>query len=133
MQIADANYLLRYILNDVEEQANAAKAVLDSSTVLIPIEVLIETVYVLAGVYQVPRAEITGQIKELIYDIDPNIVDFESVLLGLDYYAETKLDFVDCMLAAYSSIKDATILTFDKKLQKFIENDAKHRSHRKNI
>jgi predicted nucleic acid-binding protein len=49
MQIADANYLLRYVLNDVEEQASEAKAVLDSNTVLLSVEVIAEVVYVLVA------------------------------------------------------------------------------------
>lgn len=36
------------------------------------------------------------------------------------YYKETKLDFVDCILAAYSIIKGKGILSFDKKLNNFI-------------
>jgi predicted nucleic-acid-binding protein len=120
MQIADANYLLRYILNDVEEQANETKTVLDSSTVSIPVEVIAEVVYVLSGVYQVPRDEIAAKLKDLIDGITPDIRDVDSVIVALDYFADTKLDFVDCLLAAYSTVNDATILTFDQKLLRFI-------------
>jgi predicted nucleic-acid-binding protein len=121
MQIADANYLLRYILNDDEEQAREARATLDAAPIAIPVEVIFEVVYVLDGVYRVPRAEIVRQIKDLIDDIGPDIPDSGSVLLALDYYAESKLDFVDCMLAAYCTTNGATLLTTDRKLTKFIE------------
>ena len=35
-------------------------------------------------------------------------------------YAQTKLDFVDCILAARHAVNGAEILSFDKKLNNFI-------------
>jgi len=94
-----------------------------------PIEVVAEVVYVLGGVYQVPREEISKRIKDLIDDINPDTENLESLLLALDYYSESKLDFIDCLLAAYSLKRNATILTFDKKLQNFIVKQAAPNQH----
>jgi len=40
------------------------------------------------------------------------------LLKGLEIYAKTKIDFLDCLLCAYLEVDE--LLTFDKKLQKHI-------------
>ena len=42
--------------------------------------------------------------------------------LGLETYAEYNLDFVDCILYAYKSLKNYDVLTFDKKLKRLLDN-----------
>ena len=42
--------------------------------------------------------------------------------LGLETYAEYNLDFVDCILYAYKSLKNYNVLTFDKKLKRLLDN-----------
>ena len=42
--------------------------------------------------------------------------------LGLETYAENNLDFVDCILYAYKSLKNYDVLTFDKKLKRLLDN-----------
>ena len=46
----DANAFLRYLLNDIEAQAEAARAVIDSGAAILTNEVLAEIVYVLEKV-----------------------------------------------------------------------------------
>jgi predicted nucleic-acid-binding protein len=122
MQIADANFLLRYIIDDDVKQSKIARDTLDANTVAIPVEVVFEVVYVLASVYAVPREQISRHLIDLVESVSPLVEQCESVMTALGYYARTKLDFVDCMLAAYSTTQNATIHTFDKRLKKFIES-----------
>ena len=35
-------------------------------------------------------------------------------------YAETSLDFVDCLLVAYHSLNNENMFSFDKKLSKYL-------------
>lgn len=51
MSIVDANVILRYILDDHPELSTAAAAILEQQTVILPIEVACEVVYVLQKVY----------------------------------------------------------------------------------
>ena len=44
---------------------------------------------------------------------------------AVEIFAETKLDFVDCILAAYHDVEGANVFTFDKKLKKRIEREEK--------
>ena len=40
--------------------------------------------------------------------------------MGIEYYGERNLDFVDCILAGYCEVEKITIHTFDTKLDKFL-------------
>ena len=45
----------------------------------------------------------------------------EVVCSALKYYASLNLDFVDCLLLSYHSIKKFQVATFDDKLRKHLE------------
>lgn len=120
MIYADANIFLRFILNDNEEMADYAENLLNNEEVFLLHEVISEMVYVLRGVYNTERQEISEKISALLKYTDTT--DKNVILLALQTYAETKLDFVDCILYAYNKIKNADIATFDKKLKNKIKN-----------
>jgi len=90
----DTNYIIRYLINDDIEMANIAEIILTSKKVFISNEILAEVVYVLSRVYKIPTFKI---------------------------FKTKNLDFVDCLLCAYS--KEDEIVTFDKKLNKCISNN----------
>lgn len=124
MAIADANIILRYILNDHEELSAKAAEVIENNLVTLPVEVACEVVFVLQKVYQVERSEIREALSELILE---NLVRLEKpklLLKALDCYSETKLDFVDCLLSAYHEVDRESIFTFDRKLEKYIQQKA---------
>lgn len=50
MQIADANIVLRYVLNDHPELSMCAAEILEYQDVVVPVEVICEVVYVLQKV-----------------------------------------------------------------------------------
>lgn len=118
MVIVDANVILRYLLNDIPEQAEIARRAIDDGA-MVELEVVAEVVYVLSGVYQVPRAEIARVLCELS---DKLICSRQDVLIeALEAYGTTKLDFVDCILIATAKLSNYEVLTFDKKLARAIE------------
>lgn len=49
-------------------------------------------------------------------------IDKVIILTSLKYYLEFNLDFADALLISYRKVKKADVLTFDKKLNKIIEN-----------
>jgi len=57
MKIVDANVVLRYLLNDIEDQVRLATNYLEQNKVFIPIEVIVEIVYVLERLYKINRKE----------------------------------------------------------------------------
>ena len=115
MVYADANIFLRFILNDNKEMADYAENLLRNEDVYLLHEVISEMVYVLKKVYDTERKEISERICNLLKYTETT--DKGVILLALETYAETKLDFVDCILYAYNKTKKIEIATFDKKLK----------------
>lgn len=116
---ADANILLRFILQDNKEMAKKATDAITNGEVFVLPEVFAEVVYVLNKVYNTKRSVIATYLLELLPFVKTD--NAEIVRTAFSYYAETKLDFVDCILAAYHSVENKEILTFDKKLANFIK------------
>ena len=117
----DTNYIIRYLINDNIEMANIAEIVLTSKKVFISNEILAEVVYVLSGVYKIPKTDISNQLLELIEFDNIFVSDIEIIKKTFEIFKTKNLDFVDCLLCAYS--KEDEIITFDKKLNKCISNN----------
>ena len=117
----DTNYIIRYLMNDNIKMADIAEEILTTKDVFIANEILAEVVYVLFGVYKISKKDIVNQLLELIkYD---NIVvsNYSVINKALNIFKNKNLDFVDCILCAYA--KQDEIITFDKKLNKCIEDN----------
>lgn len=116
MSIVDANVILRYLLDDHATLSAKAVEILEKHTVILPIEVACEVVYVLQKVYSVTRQEIQNLLTSLL---DEKLVTMDKpdvFIKALEYYANSKLDFVDTLLWAYHTVEKQEIFTFDKKL-----------------
>ena len=121
MAIADANIILRYILDDHEELSAKAAEIIENNTITLPIEVACEIVFVLQKVYRVERDKIQGVLSELITKGLVSLEKPELLLKALDCYGETKFDFVDCLPWSYHEVEQESIFTFDRKLEKYIQ------------
>jgi len=121
MILLDANYILRFLLNDNDEMYEISKDIIKNNQCIISNEVLAEVVFVLQKVYQVSKGDITKVLTNFlqfdsIFNNEKNLI-----IEALKIYNEKNLDFVDCILCAKS--KSFTIKTFDKKLNKCIKNN----------
>ncbi len=115
----DANYIIRYLVNDNEKMAEIAEETLMNEQVFIAHEVLAEVIYVLGGVYEVPKKDIS--VKLILLLSQKNIQSVEGITIeALNIFVEKNIDFVDALLCAYS--KNDEVRTFDKKLLKCINN-----------
>ena len=115
--LVDANVVLRYMLHDDETQYPLAEQTVRDGAYLLP-EVLAEVVYVLLGVYSVPREEIASRLQLLVREVlseHPEILE-----TALSTFGATKLDFVDCLLAAYNRHLEDKVVSFDRKLNKLL-------------
>lgn len=117
-KLIDANAILRYLLNDVENMAAESAQVIKSGAFIIP-EVLAEVVYVLLKVYHVERQEISKVLIIFLNSIEINRKDI--MIKALEIFADTNLDFVDCILIAYNKTDSVEIFNFDKKLNKKLQ------------
>ncbi len=116
----DTNYILRFLLQDNEEMYRIAKDAIVNKRCYIGNEVLAEVVFVLQKVYQVSGQEIRDVLENLISFDNIILEDRKIALEALDIFDKKRLDFVDAILCARSN--QYIVKTFDKKLQKCIEN-----------
>ena len=115
--ILDANAVLRFLLQDNEEQFEQVKAIIQRKNCYVTLEVLAEVCYVLEGLYQVTREDIIYNFRKLNNDMI--ILNADVLFRGLDIFDKMpKLDFVDCLLYGYKLAKGVKIVTFDQKLNK---------------
>lgn len=113
--LLDVNACLRYLLNDVPEQADCVAAFIEEGAE-VTLEVLAECVHVLDGVYSVGKPEIS---KTLIAFLDEVVCVRSAIAVAaLEFYAKRNLDFVDCVLLAEAHFNNRIIVTFDKKIKK---------------
>lgn len=119
--ILDANAVLRHLLNDIPEQADIATHAIENGAEVTP-EIIAECVYVLTGPYALKRKTTSSALIALLQEVacerKPIIEE------ALNIYAESKLDFVDCILASTSKMMGQPVLTFDKKLKKYLDHNA---------
>jgi predicted nucleic-acid-binding protein len=122
MNILDTNAILRFILQDNQEQATFVEEQMLQNKFLIPIEVITEIVYVLNKVYKVDRESIRQLVCDILYVRNAVIPNMKIVESALQIYAMENLDFVDCILISYAKIEGYQIISFDKKLNKYYNN-----------
>jgi predicted nucleic-acid-binding protein len=119
MRIVDANVILRYLLNDLPGQSATAAKIIEENA-FFPYEVIAEVVYVLEKTYCVNRAEIYTTLTRLVNLPSVEVNDLSVILIALELFTFKKIDFVDALLAGYSTQSGVEIATFDKKLLKVI-------------
>jgi len=115
--LVDANVVLRYMLHDDDKLFPIAERAIRDGVYLLP-EVLTEVVYVLLGVYSVPREELASRLQLLVDEVQSEHPDV--LKMALSNFGMTKLDFVDCLLATYNSKLGDQVATFDRKLNRLL-------------
>lgn len=120
MVIFDTNAILRYILQDNEEMADAVEEQIRLHSCFVPTEVIAEMVYVLSKVYQIPRAEITVAVMGFLSISGITTTCYDVIKKGLEAYTATNLDFVDCLMTGYQK-NGYRVFSFDKALKKYLQ------------
>lgn len=117
----DANAVLRFLLQDIEEQFQEIRNIVKKDRCYITLEVMAEVCYVLEGLYQVSRKDIVDNFRRLNYDVI--ILNVDVFLRALEIFDKPpKLDFVDCLLYGYKMERGMNIMSFDKLLTKQLGN-----------
>lgn len=120
MEYVDANIVLRYILCDIQEQAERAGNILENSEVILTFEVIAEIIYVLDKIYKVKRADIKNSIQGLLLYKNISIGDKRVLSKSLELYTSENIDFIDSILLSYNRVRKAKIYIFDKRLMKLL-------------
>ena len=117
----DANAVLRFLLQDIEEQFEQVNTIIMKEKCYVTLEVMAEVSYVLEGLYQVERKDIIDNFRKLNFDV--TILNADVFLRSLELFDKTpKVDFVDCLLYGYKMERNIDIITFDKKLKKRLDD-----------
>ena len=120
MLLLDTNAILRYVLQDNQIMADEVERQLSCNICFVPVEVVAEVIYVLLKVYKVDRDVIAKTVTDIMSEHNITVAHESVVLHALRIFASTTIDFVDCLLAGYAKKEGYTVLTFDKKLQKLL-------------
>ncbi|MDR1322856.1 MAG: PIN domain-containing protein [Candidatus Margulisbacteria bacterium] len=122
MLLVDTNIVLRYLLQDHPALSPKAKEILANNDVLLLTQVIAETIYVLDGCYNFTRQRITDTLLKLSSLDNIYFENNEIVVLALDKYSQTKLDFVDTLLYAHNQVTGLPVETFDKDLLRSLKS-----------
>jgi len=123
-RLIDTNLIVRYLAQDHEKHAKAAEKLFDACDrgeliiVVLP-AVLAECVFVLDSFYSRPRADISSALATLISSPGVEISDAAVHLDALKRYGQTKIHFVDCLIAATAAAQNTPVATFDHDFRKF--------------
>ena len=124
-RLVDTNLIVRYLVQDHEKHAKAAGKLFDACDrgdvviVVLP-AVLAECVFVLESFYEHPRGDIASALGRLISS--PGVeIDAAIHLDALDRYRNTKVHFVDCLIAATAATEDMPVASFDQDFRKFTD------------
>ncbi|MCI5122925.1 MAG: PIN domain-containing protein [Candidatus Electrothrix sp. AR5] len=124
MKGIDTNILVRFLIGDDEQQAQKVykifkKAESEKKELFVPLLVMLELIWVLESVYDIPRAALLESINDLI--LMP-ILKFEhqSALQQFTQAAQgNKYDLSDLLISHSAKAQGCeTVITFDKKASK---------------
>ena len=112
---ADTNVLLRVVVHDDPEQADAARTLLQQATVVaIPIPVLCEFAWVLKRTYARGANDVAAAI-EAVTEIDVVVTDLPAVEAGL-FSLRAGGDFADGVIAHQGEALGGTVFaSFDRR------------------
>lgn len=117
----DTNLFLRYLTNDVPEQAEAVEELLDSAAAgkLILVTnclVMAEIVWTLESFYQLERQAIREKVVAIMNTPGIEVLDGDLVSQALEGYVEKNVDFIDAYNMAWMlSLGIIETYTFDRK------------------
>lgn len=119
--ILDTSLILRFLTGDSTEKKEKFKKLIKDTTsgkgtLLVPLIVIIEMVYVLEKIYGIKKEEVRVKVESLLSLPSVEIESEDVVLESLRIYAEENLKFGDAMVLARSTTSGIKpVYTFDKK------------------
>jgi predicted nucleic-acid-binding protein len=123
-RFVDTNRIVRYLVQGREKHAAAAGRLFDACDrgelvlVVLPV-VLAECVFVLESFYEKPRDETAEVLGRLITSPGVQVDDRAVYGDALQRYAQTKVHFIDCVIAATAAALKVPVATFDRDFRKF--------------
>jgi len=114
MLVVDTNVVVRYLVNDEPAQAARARRLFAQHDVFVPLTVMLESEWVLRGVFGLPAADVVRGLRALAGLARVTLQNPSAVAAALDW-AERGLDFAAALHLAAAQ-QHAGFVTFDKAL-----------------
>jgi predicted nucleic-acid-binding protein len=121
LAILDTNVIIRFLIGD--DPVDYKKSVQIFSDIdigkikaVILDAVLAESVYVLIKIYKITKDKVVEKLSAIVQNKNILINDKPSMIKALIYFNQSNLDFIDCLVKAYSEYNNLELLSFDKKL-----------------
>lgn len=120
----DTNVLVRFIVRDDRQQAEAARAAIGramaaNEPLAVSLLTILETEWVLRSRYRFDKEVVVRTFKMLLEAGDVLIEGEETLEQALYLFEDSSADFADClMVARYQRMGCATMLTFDENAAK---------------
>ena len=117
----DANIFLRYLTNDVPEQAEAVGQLLKRAAtgelqLVTNMMVMAELVWVMESAYRLPRSTIQEYVLIITNTPGLTIPDADMIVQAITWYVEKNVDFIDAYNAVWMNSEEIShIFTFDQK------------------
>lgn len=118
---ADTTLFLRFLTNDVPDQADKVETLLHRAgkgevKLVTTGLVIAETVWTLGSFYQVPKADIQDKVLAILNTPGLEVENADLLLQAAVMYAEKNVDFIDAFNAAWMMKQDVeNAYTFDQK------------------
>jgi predicted nucleic-acid-binding protein len=118
---ADTNLFLRYLTNDVPDQADSVERVLQMAaenqiTLVVNGLVIAEIVWTLESFYRLTRVSIAEKVRAILNTPGIEVSDPDLVLQAIADYTDKKVDFIDAYNGAWLLAQGMSVaLTFDQK------------------
>ena len=128
----DANVFLRYLTDDVPEQADAVEAFLDRAAsgelrLVTSVLVVAEVVWTLGSFYKRSKDQVRDAVLALCHTPGLDVEDADGLVQAAEWHAETNVDFADAYHAAWTQSHGLTrVATFNlKHVRRFDGLDAR--------
>ena len=115
----DANVFLRYLTNDVPEQADAVDAFLDRAALgeirlVTSVLVIAEVVWTLGSFYKRSKDQVREAVLALCHTPGLDVEDADGLVQAAEWHAEHNVDFADAYHAAWVRARGLTeVATFN--------------------
>lgn len=122
--LVDTNIFLRLLTEDDATQTPPAKnflarVVAGKTQAYVTVPVILELVWTLESYFKVARADLAKKLSLLVNTPNLGIENREVIEESVDYYKDSKADFVDCYNAAFAKLNsDGTVMSFDRHFDK---------------
>ena len=118
--LVDTNVFLRLLTEDDAAQTPAAKnfiakVIVRKAQAYVTVPVVLELVWTLESYYELPRNDVAIKLTLLLNTTNLMVERQDEIEEALEYYKNSKADFVDCYNAAFAKLNgDGRIISYDR-------------------